>query len=201
MDIGILISDPRIEGGAFYLGTETYELAIQRIIKNTLDYLGFDAHELILSGLSMGSFGAIYYGAKLNPTAVIVGKPLVNIGTIGANMKLLRPEEFGTSLDILLTNTGGTTIDHVNQLNAKFWDTFNSNDIRKTTFAICYMEDDDYDLYAFDELLDVLSKNGARVLSRGVPGRHNDDSPTISNWFVNFYYILLETKFGRKRNE
>ncbi|UOB20345.1 accessory Sec system protein Asp2 [Macrococcus armenti] len=197
----ILIGDPRIEGGSFYLGTDQYEESIQKIITDALDYLGFESHELILSGLSMGSFGAIYYGAKLNPSAVIVGKPLVNIGTIGENMKLLRPEEFGTSLDVLLANTGGTTNEHVKRLNDKFWDTFNTNDISKTTFAICYMEDDDYDLYAFDELLDVLSKNRARVLSRGVPGRHNDDSPTINNWFINFYNILLEMKFGRNRNE
>ncbi len=30
----------------------------------------------------MGSFGALYYGAQLNPQAIIVGQPLVNIGTI-----------------------------------------------------------------------------------------------------------------------
>ncbi|WP_370882799.1 accessory Sec system protein Asp2, partial [Staphylococcus aureus] len=25
-------------------------------------------------------------------------------------------------------------------------------------------------------------------------GRHNDDSPTIASWFVNFYNIILEDK-------
>lgn len=195
----ILIGDPRIEGGSFYLGSDAYEAGIQQVIQEKLDELGFESHELMLSGLSMGSFGAIYYGAKLNPAAVIVGKPLVNIGTIGQNMKLLRPEEFGTSLDVLLEMTGGNTDEHVQILNQKFWDTFNNNDVSQTTFAICYMEDDDYDLYAFNELLDVLSDNRARVLSRGVPGRHNDDSPTINNWFINFYHILLEMKFGRNK--
>ncbi|MFC6118119.1 accessory Sec system protein Asp2 [Macrococcoides bohemicum] len=195
----LLIGDPRIEGGSFYVGSEAYEQGIQSVINDKLAYLGFKDDDLILSGLSMGSFGAIYYGAKLNPAAVIVGKPLVNIGTIGQNMKLLRPEEFGTSLDVLLEVTGGNTDEHVLRLNQKFWDTFNKNDISRTTFAICYMEDDDYDLYAFNELLDVLSENRARVLSRGVPGRHNDDSPTINNWFINFYRILLEMKFGRSK--
>ncbi|WP_312040236.1 accessory Sec system protein Asp2 [Macrococcoides bohemicum] len=195
----ILIGDPRIEGGAFYIGKESYEKAIVRIIQEKLTYLNLQSHELILSGLSMGSFGAIYYGAQLNPAAVIVGKPLVNIGTVGQNMKLLRPEEFGTSLDVLLANTGGTTQHHIHQLNQKFWDTFNNYDVSHTTFAICYMEDDDYDLYAFNDLLEVLSKNHAHVISRGVPGRHNDDSPTINNWFINFFHILMESKFGRKR--
>ncbi len=31
----------------------------------TLEKLNFKSHELILSGLSMGSFGALYYGAEL----------------------------------------------------------------------------------------------------------------------------------------
>ncbi|RAI78918.1 accessory Sec system protein Asp2 [Macrococcoides goetzii] len=193
----LLIGDPRIEGGGFYLGSEAYESGIKQVIADTLETLGFADDELILSGLSMGSFGAIYYGAQLNPQAVIVGKPLVNVGTIGENMRLMRPEEFGTALDVLLTNTGGTTNKHVKALDDKFWTTFEQHDISRTTFAICYMEDDDYDLYAFDELLPVLSAHHAKVISRGIPGRHNDDSPTINNWFINFYHILMESKFGR----
>ncbi|MGV1143774.1 accessory Sec system protein Asp2 [Staphylococcus aureus] len=39
----------------------------------------------------MGSLCALYYGAQLNPQAIIVGKPLVNIGTIAEHMRLLRP--------------------------------------------------------------------------------------------------------------
>ena len=38
----ILIADPRIEGGAFYLGSENYEQAIRKVIQNALDYLGFE---------------------------------------------------------------------------------------------------------------------------------------------------------------
>ena len=30
----------------------------------------------------MGSFGALYYATRLQPAAVIVGKPLINVGTI-----------------------------------------------------------------------------------------------------------------------
>ena len=37
----------------------------------------------------MGSFGALYYATVLEPAAVIIGKPLINIGTIANNMKLL----------------------------------------------------------------------------------------------------------------
>ena len=57
----ILIGDPRLEGGSFYLGSETFEQGIINVIQNALDFLGFKHDELILSGLSMGSFGALYY--------------------------------------------------------------------------------------------------------------------------------------------
>lgn len=193
----LLIGDPRIEGGAFYLGSEAYEQGITDVIRESLETLGFAPDELILSGLSMGSFGALYYGAKLLPSAVIVGKPLVSIGTVAENIRLLRPEEFGTSLDVLLTNTGDIDCQAIDTLNAKFWNIFETVDISKITFGISYMQDDDYDLYAYDQLLDVLSKRHAKVMGRGIPGRHNDDSLTIANWFLNFYAMILSTKFGR----
>ncbi|MGW7935020.1 accessory Sec system protein Asp2 [Staphylococcus xylosus] len=197
----ILISDPRVEGGSFYIGSDSYETAIKNLIIEKLSYLGFNSDELILSGLSMGSFGALYYGAQLNPAAIIIGKPLVNIGTIADNMRLLRPEDFGTALDVLMTNEHDVTEQKIEHLNNKFWNVMLESDVADTTFAIAYMQHDDYDARAYAELFPVLSKQQARVISRGVPGRHNDDSPTIANWFINFYHILLETKFGRVQHD
>nr|WP_289780583.1 accessory Sec system protein Asp2 [Staphylococcus hyicus] len=193
----ILIGDPRIEGGAFYLGSKKFEQAIKSVIQDGLDYLGFNRNELILSGLSMGSFGALYYGAQLNPAGIVVGKPLINVGTIAQNMPLQRPEDFGTALDVLLKNEDGLEVSHIEHLNRKFWDKIENADFSRTTFAIAYMEQDDYDMHAFKMLLPVMTRQHARVMSRGVPGRHNDDSPTITSWFVNFYNIILESQFGR----
>lgn len=70
----------------------------------------------------MGSFGALYYAAQLEPAAVVVGKPLLNIGTIADNMKLLRPNEFGTANDVLLANTGGISTSDVQHLDSRFWE-------------------------------------------------------------------------------
>ena len=63
------------------------------------------------------------------------------------------------------------------------------------------MEDDDYDIEAFNMLLPLLSRQHVRVMSRSIPGRHNDDSATITNWFVNFYNMILESRFGRVTHE
>ena len=58
----LLFSDPRLEGGAFYMGTEELENSIKDTIQHYLDYLGFDSDQLILSGMSMGTFPSMYYG-------------------------------------------------------------------------------------------------------------------------------------------
>lgn len=197
----LLIGDPRVEGGSFYIGSKNFEQAILDTIQKALKELDFKAHELILSGLSMGSYAALYYGVQLSPTAIIVGKPLVNIGTIADNMKLVRPNDFGTALDVLLNQTGGNSPRDIKKMNDKFWNKLKENNFEKTTFAISYMENDDYDVNAFEELLPILNKNNAKVISRGIPGRHNDDSPTITNWFVNFYKITLENEFRGVINE
>lgn len=197
----LLVSDPRIQGGAFYLGSETYENGIKQVINDTLNQLGFNKSDLILSGLSMGSFGALYYGAQLNPKGINVGKPLVNVGTIAENMKLLRPNDFETSLDIALSSnyqlSDSNEINHIKQLDNKFWNVFSNSHISDTTIAITYMENDDYDQSAFEDLLPIFSQQNVHLMNKAVPGRHNDDTPTVVNWFMNFYHILLKDHFGR----
>ena len=193
----MLISDPRLEGGAFYLGSEEYEQKIIKVIKEALRFLNFKDNDLILSGLSMGSFGALYYATVLEPAAVIIGKPLINIGTIANNMKLLRPNEFDTANDVLLTNEGGVSKQDIDNMDQRFWNKLKHSHLSDTIFAIAYMEHDDYDAMAFHNISPILSKQRAHVMSRGVPGRHNDDSPTITNWFINFYNMILEDSFGR----
>ena len=58
------------------------------------------------------------------------------------------------------------------------------------------MQNDDYDDIAFDDLMSVLGESKTHIMTRGVPGRHNDDSATITSWFVNFYHIILNNYFG-----
>ncbi|HEC2150766.1 TPA: accessory Sec system protein Asp2 [Staphylococcus delphini] len=195
----LLISDPRIQGGAFYLGTETFENGVKNVIRKSLDTLGFKSDECVFSGLSMGSFGALYYGAQMHPKAINVGKPLVNIGTIAENMKLVRPQDFETSLDVVLAhepkNMDART--RVAKMNQRFWDVITNSSLHDTSVAITYMEHDDYDGTAFYDLLPIFSRQQVHLMNKSVPGRHNDDTATVVNWFMNFYQILLNDHFGR----
>ena len=64
--------DPRLVGGAFYRGPELEEVLVKEI-QEKLDLLGFSNKELVLSGLSMGTYASFYYGAQLEPHAIVVG--------------------------------------------------------------------------------------------------------------------------------
>lgn len=194
----LLFSDPRLLGGAFYMGSEELEGQIQATIQHYLDYLGFGKEQLILSGMSMGTYPSLYYGADFEPHAIITSKPLANIGTIGQRARLLAPEVFPTGVDVLHLQTGGLTPEAVNQLNQKFWDKFQQADFSQTTFGFSYMKDEDMDPTAYADVTQALYGSGAKILSKGTSGRHNDDSTTAANWFMNFYQMVLENDFGRK---
>ncbi|GFO78752.1 accessory Sec system protein Asp2 [Lactococcus lactis] len=196
----ILIADPRLEGGNFYIGSVELEEGIIDIINEKLKWLGFTNRELILSGLSMGTFAALYYSADLEPAAVIVGKPLTNIGLIAENERINRPEIWGTSLDMIMHFGNASNHNVANQLNDKFWTKFKNGKYQNTTFAIAYMKNDDYDGEAFYQIATYLRTLSPQpvLLYKGLIGRHNDNSVEINTWFIKQYRNILWDKFLRR---
>ncbi|WP_313955430.1 accessory Sec system protein Asp2, partial [Staphylococcus warneri] len=69
----------------------------------------------MLSALSIPSFPPLYYPPQLNPKAINLAKPLLNLPTIPKNIKLLPPNHFQTSLHIPLSPQH--TIPHSSQTN------------------------------------------------------------------------------------
>ncbi|USS84545.1 accessory Sec system protein Asp2 [Fructilactobacillus myrtifloralis] len=196
----LLIADERLAGGAFYIGSPEFEAAVIQTIQACLKQLHLDPYDLILSGLSMGTTAALYYAANLEPHAVIVGKPLVNLGTIAANERINRPHQFETSLDLLLLREGATDQAAQTRLNQYFWHNFATGDFTKTTFAIAYMRQDDYDTQAFHDLFRYLKDENpfTRILYKGLTGRHNDDTSGVVAWFQRQYENILASDFKRK---
>ena len=193
----ILFSDPRLEGGAFYLGSEELEEKIKQTIRHYQEYLGFDKKDLILSGLSMGTFPALYYGSFFEPKGIVVGKPLANLGTIARRGRLEAPGVFPTGFDVLHHQTGGNSPAHMDELDNRFWTAFKQADFSQTTFGLSYMKDEDMDSHAYDQLVTTLCQTGAKILSKGTAGRHNDDTGTNVTWFIHFYNMILQAEFGR----
>ena len=193
----LLLSESRLEGGCFYMGDEEYENMIKRIIAKYMDELGFDGDNVIMSGMSMGTTGALYYSPDVMPKAVIIGKPLASIGDVAAAELHYRPGGFPTSLDALYHIAGGTDAEAVERLNNKLWDRFSEGDYSNTVFVISYMIEDDYDRYAHDRLIEHLNSAGAKVFSRGLHGRHKDNTSGIVYWFAERYKQIIRDEFKR----
>lgn len=193
----LLFYDPRLEGGEFYLGSDEYEKNVEDTIRDTLQELGFTNKQLILSGLSMGTFGAFYYGCRLRPHAIIAGKPLLSLGNVAYNERILRPGGFPTSLDVLMQQSKGLSSDAVEALNRRFWDGFDNADLEGTDLAVAYMQGDDYDVTAYEDLLSHLGNKKVRIAAKGIIGRHNDNTREIVTWFQRRYLHVLSEDFGR----
>lgn len=198
----LLIADERLEGGAFYVGNSVFEKKVINEIRTYMKILHFSNEQLILSGISMGTTAALYYAATLEPAAVIVGKPLIHLGNMAYKERLERPYGFSTSLDLLLLNEHRTDNRAQNNFDNKFWEMFKKGNFKNTIFAIAFMYQDDYDNKAFKELFSFLKSKYpfSRILYKGLTGRHNDDTPGITNWFIMQYQKILETKFNRRGN-
>lgn len=194
----LLISEPRMEGGSFYMGSAEYEKIIPDIIQNYMAELGFSREQVILSGLSMGTYGALYYGCDILPHAMILGKPLASIGDVAANERLHRPGGFPTSLDVLSYLTGNTDESAIEKLNERFWQKFDQADWRKSKFIISYMIEDDYDSTAYNTLISHLKSEGVQLYGKGIHGRHNDETNSIVGWFVSQYEKTLKEDFSRR---
>ena len=197
----LLIAEPRLTGGSFYMGDEEYEKAMVDIIRGTMEELGFTGKDVILSGLSMGTYGALYYGCDIRPYAMILGKPLASIGDVAKNERLHRPGGFPTSLDVLHYLIGDADTAAIEQLNARFWDKFDGVDWGDSKFVVSYMIEDDYDATAYDTLISHVKSDGVQVYGKGIHGRHNDATSAIAGWFKSQYDQILCNDFGRGEDE
>ncbi|MHA6603168.1 accessory Sec system protein Asp2 [Aerococcus urinae] len=193
----ILVGDPRSEGGAFYQVSQELEDKLLNKINECLENLGFSQGEIIFSGLSMGTTGACYFSSFYNPYAVVIGKPLLSLGNMAKKQRLVRPNDFQTSLDLVNRFDHGKQEEAIDFLNQNIIDQMSQGDYEGTTFAVTYMRNDDYDDTAYYNLLEVLKDKHTKVISKSFLGRHNDNTPGITNWFFNQYKRLLQEAESR----
>lgn len=203
----LLFADPRLEGTGFYLGSPEFEAQIKDRIKQTLDWLGFDQHQLNTSGLSAGTFGALYYGSQLGAHSIIIGKPLTNLGNVAQKEQSVRYGGFPTSLDIVNLHTshavqqaGRKAI--VKTMNQRFWQVFDQGNLDDTQLMLTYMHQDDYDDKTYHDMLAHLAATGKHpyLISRGLNGHHSDGSDETVIWFKKQYLTMLERDFNRRKN-
>lgn len=193
----IIISDPRLEGGSFYIGSSQYEKSIKMFIQEKMQELHFTNKDLLFSGVSMGSFGALYYSCDFSPKAIVIGRPLTSLGQVASNETIFRPEVFPTSLDVLIQNGDGQLDDtSIAILDARFWNKFDASSFSHTKMAVAYMKDDDYDKDAFTSLTSHAIGKDMMIYGKGIEGRHNDDPQAVRNWCLMQYHKIMEEDFN-----
>lgn len=192
----ILFVDPRLTNGAFYRG-DGFEERIIATIEEKLSALNFDKSQLNIGGLSMGAYAALYYGARMQPHAILAGKPLANIGGLTVKSRLTTPYGWDLAMNTVLLLKGKLNEANTQEIDREFWDVFLTADFSATTFAIAHMLNDT-DL-PFQSIFDHLKASYpmSKLVHKGIEGRHNDDSPGITNWFIKQFYGILMNDFGR----
>lgn len=196
----LLFTDMRLSIGQFYDDAEgSMGRKIKDKILDVLDRLHFDRSQLIMNGISMGTYPAMKYGAQLGAYMINVAKPLGDLGYIAYRSRLQRPDEFDTIFDIdhqILDQD--VQLDKLKQLDERFWQEFNNADLSKTRLFVGYMKNDDYDNHAIDKLKESPAVKKALQFSyKGYGGRHNAD-PTVNTWFIGRLTQVLKDDFGRK---
>ena len=192
----LLFTDPRFEGGAFYLGSSELEQQVHNVIQSTMSRLHFREQDLIFSGLSMGTMAALYYGSRYQAYAIIVGKPILDLLYVAYQTPLVRPYEFLTILDIVKywdkADEEGAEIP-IGTFTKDLLDSWREATVfQQTKIAVAHMLDDDYDDQAYYRLLESQLGKDTVIYSRAYQGRHNDQTDKIVNWFVQQYRRLIK---------
>lgn len=194
----LLLSEHRLRGGGFYVGDKEYEKMVLSVIEKHMRELGFTSNQVVLSGLSMGAYGAMYYGCDIKPHALVLMKPLAGIGNVAANEKYFRPAGFAASLDVLKYLEGDTDKKAIKRLNDKFWNKFDSADWGGSKFIVSYMIEDDFESGVYEEMLSHLRSSGVQVYGRGLHGRHGDAVAATANWFSAQFIKLISEDFPER---
>jgi accessory secretory protein Asp2 len=194
----LLFTDMRLGIGEFYDdASQNLGLKIKEVIDESLKKLGFSRDQLLMNGISMGTYPALKYGAQIQAHAIIIAKPIANLGYVATRQRLERPDEFDTIFDIDNQFINSLDEKHLKELDHNFWQQFEQNDLSKTKLFIGYMENDDYDNRAVEKIKKTQAiKSAKQIIYKGYPGRHNDN-PAVTNWFIERVHQIMRTDFNR----
>lgn len=195
----IVFFDPRLSLGEFFV-SDNLQKQIVKLIKQKLADLGFTNQQLVATGISQGSYAAMKICGPLQPKAIIVGKLLCNLGHIAARGRLHRPNDFQGSYDVVTRIINSELDIHdPQQLDDSYWRVIRECDLTHTKIFVAYMLNDNFDNWAFNRFEQTPAiKASEEFAFKGYPGRHNDNSFVISNWFKERLKQVMQDDFGRR---
>lgn len=175
----LLFSDTRMQGGAFQIGTELYEKTIITTIQRAMTTLNLKPEDVILTGYSMGSFPAMYYAADIKPHAVVAAKPIVNLGSLTANIDFPHGYNQDWTLDVRRYLAGRMAPEDTEPLNQIFWEHIQNVDWGKIQVDLLSMTEDDYDGQSLPQLLAFFQSRDTRLTHQQETGTHTAKIPEM----------------------
>lgn len=193
----LLLLDPRLESGAFFLGDADYERLVEGRIRAAMQALGFSDRDLLFCGETMGAFAALYYGALFAPGAMLLGMPILSLGTVAADERNSHPGKLETALDLLLFLTGGTDAEHAKELDIKITARIGQAAWEDSSIAVARMLQDDCDPKAYDTLVELLKDRGVLIYGKAFSGRLGSQKRDVETWLAMQLTRILSEVFGR----
>lgn len=178
----LLFCDLRARGGAFQLGyklSEDYSMALIKLIDIRLTSLGLTRQDLIFAGWSMGSFPAMYYGMRMQAGHVIAAKPLLHLGDVTGNKKVIyRTEPSMISAREYLM--GRCMPEDTEQLNNIIYEILQQSDVSQTSFYSFMMSNDELD--RCEPFFEKLTERAKSVDLEHSTGFHADKIGDMGQW-------------------
>jgi len=122
----------------------------------------------------MGSYPAMYYAGDIKPGALVLAKPIINLGTLTADAEFAHQYNQDWTLDVRRHLTGYVRPNDTETLNQKLWRHISTVDWSTTTVALLTMAQDNYDGDSLPELLDYLDTHHALLTHQVEAGYHNE---------------------------
>ena len=96
--------------------------------------------------------------------AIVIAKTITNLGYVAERERLQRPDEFDTIFDIDNQFVNKLDLENLQELDQRFWERFEANDLIKTRLFIGYMKNDDYDNLTVQKLKQSKAIKKARQI-------------------------------------
>ncbi|EPH97720.1 hypothetical protein D920_01885 [Enterococcus faecalis 13-SD-W-01] len=183
----LLFSDLRSRSGAFHIGkylSKEYEDQLISRIEQALKKYGLDKSDVIFNGYSLGSFAAMYYGIKLNAKAVIVSKPIIQLGDVSKTNPILWAAD-GTMIDAryYLMERLDDADDYV--LNNLLWAEFEKTPNLTTDFYLFNMSNDELDHGEYQRLRQLLTERKLLKKVQTEEGYHAEKFMEMRKFILN----------------
>lgn len=192
----LLFTDSRTQGGVFEVGSKIFEQTVIDRIRQAMAELGITGDDVIFHGYSMGSYPAMYYAADIQPAAIVISKPIINLGSFSAKMDFPHHRNTDWTLDMRRHLTGRMSKEDTVVLDEKLWQHIKQIDWKNIDVSLFTMDLDEYDGESLPELLDFFREQHVHLTHFEEHGYHIEKISEMITFIKNRLYTLRDKRWS-----